>query len=111
MHEKAEQVAVSQNVCSPIRRLPWRCPAQVVDLSPAARSRVLKDLRLLKRDGPAVGIEVDDAECLTDWVVRRPGTSKWGRLESLDDSWRQDAIETRSCPELSVTLSTAPSRR
>ena len=45
-----------------------------VELSPAARKRVLRDLRRMKaEDSSELGIEVEDCECLTDWVVKVVG--------------------------------------
>lgn len=43
-----------------------------VDLSPATRKRVLRDLRRLKQD-ESLGLTIDDCECLTDWVVKLVG--------------------------------------
>ena len=45
----------------------------VVDLQPNVRKRVLRDLRKLKGESEDLGIEVEDAECLTDWVVKLVG--------------------------------------
>ena len=45
-----------------------------VELPPAARKRVMRDLRKLKTEEKAgIGIELEDAECLTDWVVKLVG--------------------------------------
>merc|ERR1719310_2500144 len=44
-----------------------------VELQPGCRKRVLKDLRIMKRDGDEIGLEVEDCECLTDWVVKLVG--------------------------------------
>lgn len=46
-----------------------------VELPPPARKRVLRDLRQLKAAGSGLGIAVDDAECLTDWVVSMVGAN------------------------------------
>eukprot|EP00967_Tisochrysis_lutea_P082885 scaffold114905_cov32-Tisochrysis_lutea.AAC.1 len=46
-----------------------------VELPPPARKRVLRDLRRLKAAGDELGIKVDDAECLTDWVVSMVGAN------------------------------------
>ncbi|EOD11299.1 hypothetical protein EMIHUDRAFT_452424 [Emiliania huxleyi CCMP1516] len=46
-----------------------------VELPPPARKRVLRDLRRLKASVD-LGLFVDDAECLTDWVVRVTGANK-----------------------------------
>ena len=46
-----------------------------VELQAGSRKRVLKDLRIMKRDGPEIGIEVEDCECLTDWVVKVIGAA------------------------------------
>jgi len=57
----------------------------VVELQPAARKRVLRDLRRLKQD-PDLGVEIDDAECLTDWIVKMtgaPGTIYEGEIYRL----------------------------
>jgi len=43
-----------------------------VELHASVRKRVLRDLRKLKSD-EGLGIEVEDAECLTDWVVKLVG--------------------------------------
>ena len=45
------------------------------ELQPNSRKRVLKDLRIMKRDGSEIGIEVEDCECLTDWVVKVIGAA------------------------------------
>ncbi|KAL1505065.1 hypothetical protein AB1Y20_008825 [Prymnesium parvum] len=47
-----------------------------VELQPAARKRVLRDLRRLKQafaQDPLLGIEVEDCEVITDWVVKITG--------------------------------------
>jgi len=43
-----------------------------VELPPAARKRVLRDLRRMKN--ATSGLELEDSECLTDWVVKLVGT-------------------------------------
>jgi ubiquitin-conjugating enzyme E2 W len=43
-----------------------------VELSAAVQKRVLRDLRILKREVD-LGLEVEDCECLTDWVVKMIG--------------------------------------
>jgi len=51
----------------------WRTQRKKIhtaDLQPGSRKRVLKDLRIMKRDGAEIGIEVEECECLTDWVVK-----------------------------------------
>jgi len=51
----------------------WRTQRKkihVAELGPGSRKRVLKDLRIMKRDGAEIGLEVEDCECLTDWVVK-----------------------------------------
>lgn len=56
------------------------------ELQAGSRMRVLKDLRIMKRDGPEIGIEVEDCECLTDWVVKMvgaPGTIYEGEIYRL----------------------------
>ena len=45
------------------------------ELQAGSRKRVLKDLRIMKRDGAEIGIEVEDCECLTDWVVKVVGAA------------------------------------
>jgi len=44
-----------------------------IELPANARSRVLRDLRRLKLDGQDLGVEVEDCEVLTDWVVKMVG--------------------------------------
>jgi len=67
----------------------WRTQRQklnVVELSAETRKRVLRDLRLMKLDGPELGLEVEDAECLTDWVIKMvgaPGTVYAGEIYRL----------------------------
>ena len=56
----------------------WRTQRKklsVVELGPAAKKRVLRDLRRLKSDDGALGLWVDDCECLTDWVVKLVGAA------------------------------------
>jgi len=66
----------------------WRTQRKklhTVELHPAARKRVLRDLRLLKKD-EGIGVEVDDCECLTDWVVKvigAPNTTYAGEIYRL----------------------------
>ena len=43
-----------------------------MELHAAARKRVLRDLRILKKE-QELGLEVEDAECLTDWIVKLVG--------------------------------------
>ena len=43
------------------------------ELQVDSRKRVMKDLRIMKRDGEELGLEVEDCECLTDWVVKLVG--------------------------------------
>lgn len=43
-----------------------------VELQAATRKRVLRDLRLIKRETD-LGLEVEDCECLTDWVIKLVG--------------------------------------
>lgn len=53
----------------------WRTARKKIHkmcLSPATRKRVLRDLRTLKLQ-KGIGIEVEDAECLTDWVIKVRG--------------------------------------
>ena len=53
----------------------WRTQRKklnVVELQAAVRKRVLRDLRKLKGETD-LGVEVEDAECLTDWVVKIVG--------------------------------------
>ena len=40
------------------------------------RERVLRDLRTMRKDGPEVGLEVEDCEVLTDWVIKVVGAPK-----------------------------------
>ena len=43
-----------------------------VELGPVARKRVLRDLRILRAETD-LGLEVEDSECLTDWIVKLVG--------------------------------------
>lgn len=43
-----------------------------VELQAATRKRVMRDLRILKKE-TELGLEVEDCECLTDWVVKLVG--------------------------------------
>jgi len=43
-----------------------------ITLSAPVQKRVLRDLRILKRETD-IGVEVEDCECLTDWVVKIVG--------------------------------------
>lgn len=43
-----------------------------VELQAGTRKRVLRDLRLIKRETD-LGLEVEDCECLTDWVIKLVG--------------------------------------
>ena len=45
------------------------------ELLPAARKRVLRDLRTMRKDAE-VGLEVEDCEVLTDWVIKVVGAPK-----------------------------------
>lgn len=45
-----------------------------VELPPASRKRVLRDLRRMKQHNATSGLELEDSECLTDWVVKLVGT-------------------------------------
>ena len=55
----------------------WRTQRKklnLVELSPATRKRVLRDLRRFKSD-ESPGLELEDAECLTDWVIKLVGAN------------------------------------
>ena len=57
----------------------WRTARKKIhecELLPAARKRVLRDLRTMRKDGPEVGLEVEDCEVLTDWVIKVVGAPK-----------------------------------
>ena len=45
-----------------------------VELQPLVRKRVLRDLRRLKADN-GLGLEIEDCDCLTDWVVKLVGAN------------------------------------
>jgi len=45
-----------------------------IDLQPGPRKRVMRDLRRLKAE-TGIGIEVEDCEVLTDWVVKLTGAA------------------------------------
>lgn len=57
----------------------WRTQRKklnVVDLQPAARKRIMRDLRRLKGEGgEALGVEVEDCSCLSDWVIKVVGAN------------------------------------
>ena len=44
-----------------------------VELPSAARKRVLRDLRRMKQLDEHSGLELEDSECMTDWVVKLVG--------------------------------------
>ena len=59
-----------------------------VELPPAVRKRVLRDLRKLKAltNETAPGLELEDSECLTDWVIKltgAPGTVFAGESKTM----------------------------
>ena len=45
-----------------------------IDLQPGPRKRVMRDLRRLKAE-TGIGVEVEDCEVLTDWVVKLTGAA------------------------------------
>lgn len=54
----------------------WRTQRKKInnaELGAVARKRVLRDLRRLKKEQESLGIEVEDCETLTDWVVKFVG--------------------------------------
>ena len=57
----------------------WRTQRKklnVVDLKPDARKRIMRDLRRLKGEGgEALGVEVEDCSCLSDWVIKVVGAN------------------------------------
>ena len=60
-----------------------------------SRKRVLKDL---KRDGAEIGIDVEDCECLTDWVVKARG-APFGHRKVAHESWQgwASAVASAEC--------------
>ena len=44
-----------------------------VELHPGSRKRVMRDLRTMRKHAEELGIEVEDCECITDWIVKVNG--------------------------------------
>ena len=72
------RVSATSRSCSASKETTLACGAAsaLVTLEPAARKRVLRDLRTMRKDGPEVGLEVEDCEVLTDWVIKVVGAPK-----------------------------------